>query len=381
MSDASNFDVSATATSPEEPVSSLTAPTVLAAALRTTHPELPVTTCCGTETISRFSSTSDEVRALLQTAGVFDLGWRTRIQVTGEDQLRWLSGMVTNAVQQLPENAGNYSFFLNAQGRIQGDAYVYREQNRLLIDTSVDQAGAILAHLDRFIIMDDVALEDLHPTSTSIGLAGPEAAQILTKAGIAIPETTVESPIHFSEASCDGTALTIVALHGFVTPHFEIFCTPAGAAAIWKQLIQNGATPCGLEAVEALRVIEGLPRYGVDLTDRDLPQETSQTRALNFNKGCYLGQEIVERIRSRGAVHKGLRQFSLEGELPTLPTDLLADGVAIGRLTSAASIETSSGPFRCAIGIVRSDNVSKAASLTYNGGVAVALDRPPTFPI
>ncbi len=380
MSDASNFDVSTAATSPEEPVSSLIAPTVLTAALHTTHLDLPLTTFCGIETIARFSSTSDEVRALLHTAGVFDLGWRTRIQVTGEDQLRWLSGMVTNAVPQLPVHAGNYSFFLNAQGRIQGDAYVYREHGRLLLDTSVDQATAILTHLDRFIIMDDVVLENLHETSTSIGLAGPDAAQILGKAGVAIPATTAENPIHFSAATFDGIAITIVAMQGVVTPHFEIFCSPADAAAIWKQLVQNGATPCGVEAVEALRVIEGLPRYGVDLTDRDLPQETSQKRALNFNKGCYLGQEIVERIRSRGAVHKSLRQFSLEGALHSLPTDLLADGMSIGRLTSAVSIETPSGPFRYAMGIVRSDNLSKAAALTYNGGVAVALDRPPTIP-
>ncbi len=379
MSDASNFDVSATATSPEEPASHLIAPTVLTAALRPAHSDLPVTTFCGTETIFRFSSTSEEVRALVHTAGIFDLGWRTRIQVTGEDRLRWLSGMVTNAVQQLPERTGNYSFFLNAQGRIQGDAYVYREQDRLLLDTSGDQSAAILAHLDRFIIMDDVVLEDLRERSTSIGLAGPQAAQILIKAGVAIPTTTAESTIHFGEASFNGVAVTIVSMQGVVTPRYEIFCSPADAAAIWKQLAQNGATPCGIEAVEALRVIEGLPLYGLDLNDRDLPQETSQTRALNFNKGCYLGQEIVERIRSRGAVHKGLRQFSLEGEMPALPADLLADGVSIGRLTSAVSIDSPSGMRRYAIGIVRSDSMSKAAALTYNGGGATPLDRPPAI--
>lgn len=382
MSDASNFDVSTTATSPEETVSPLIAPTVLASSLRTADPELPLTKSCGAEMVARFASTIGELGALLQAAGVFDLGCRTRIQVTGEDRLRWLSGMVTNAVQQLPEYAGNYSFFLNAQGRIQGDAYVYREKDRLLLDTSLDQAEAIIAHLDRFIIMDDVTLENLHESAYSIGLAGPQAAQILADSGVGVPPTTPESPIQFSAANFDGLNITIVAMPGELTPHYEIFCNPGDAAAIWKELVQRGAVPCGIEAVEALRVIEGLPRYGVDLNDRDLPQETSQARALNFNKGCYLGQEIVERIRSRGAVHKGLRQFSLEGTPPALPTELLADGTVIGRLTSAVSIDTAAGPIQRAIGIVRVDAMSAAAAaLTYNGGVALPLDRPQAIPL
>ena len=380
MSDALNFDVSAIATSPDEPVPSLILPTALAAALLLESPHLLLTTFCGTETVARFFSAGDELRALVKATGIFDLGWRTRIQVTGEDQSRWLSGMVTNAVQQLPLQAGNYNFLLNAQGRIQGDAYIYREPDRLLLDTTVDQADAILAHLDRFIIMDDVTLEDLQTSSYSIGLAGAQAEHLLASIGIAAPATTAESPIRFSKADFNGRPITIVAKQGVLTPRFEIFCALADAAIIWDFLVQSGGTPCGIEAVEALRVIEGQPRYGIDLSDRDLPQETSQTRALNFNKGCYLGQEIVERIRSRGAVHKALRQFSLEGELPIQPADLLADGTSIGRLTSATSIATPSGLLHYAMGIVRNDAATKASALTYNGGIAVALDRPPVLP-
>jgi folate-binding protein YgfZ len=381
MSDASNFDVSATITSPEEPAQPLIESTVLADALRAGRSDLPMATFCGTETVARLSSTDDEISALLGAAGVFDLGWRTRIQVTGEDQLRWLSGMVTNAVQQLPVYSGNYSFFLNAQGRIQGDAFVYRAPDRLLLDTAVDQAETILAHLDRFIIMDDVVLENLHASSYSIGLAGPGVAQLLGSAGVAIPAASADSPILFNEASFAGIPITIVAMHSALTPRYELFCAPADAEAIWHHVVQAGAVPCGVNAVEALRVIEGLPRYGADLNERDLPQETSQTRALNFNKGCYLGQEIVERIRSRGAVHKALRQFSLAGQPPLLPADLLADGTSIGRLTSAISIDTPSGPLCYALGIVRNDAATRASALTYNGGVAVALDRPPALPL
>lgn len=379
MSDASNFDVAAGVMSLEEPTSPLIRPTVLAASMQTSDAQLPLTSFCGVQTVSRFTSLSVELKALLRTAGMFDLGWRTCIQVTGEDRLRWMSGMVTNAVQLLPEYEGNYSFFLNAQGRIQGDAFVYREPDRLVLETSHDQTETIIAHLDRFIIMDDVALENLQASTYSVGLAGPHAEQILAAVGVSAPVPTSGSSERFNKASMDGFAITIVAMQGIMTPRYVIRCAPADASSIWETLLRKGVEPCGIEALEALRIVEGLPLYGVDINDRDLPQETSQVRALNFNKGCYLGQEIVERIRSRGAVHKGLRQFSLQGEIPTLPADLLADGVSIGRLASAVSIETPAGTLQYAIGIVRTDAMTRAAALTYNGGTAVALEQPPVI--
>ena len=96
-------------------------------------------------------------------------------------------------------------------------------------------------------------------------------------------------------------------------PRFELWFAPEACCHIWKALTMPGAMPIGIDAVEALRVLEGTPRFGVDITDRHLPQETAQTRALNFTKGCYLGQEIVERIRSRATVHRTLRHFRVHG--------------------------------------------------------------------
>ena len=85
---------------------------------------------------------------------------------------------------------------------------------------------------------------------------------------------------------------------------------------LWRTLSTAGATPVGARCLDAFRIAEGIPAYGIDMVERDLPQETSQMRALHFNKGCYLGQEIVERIRSRGNVHRHLRCIGAEGPLP-----------------------------------------------------------------
>ena len=141
---------------------------------------------------------------------------------------------------------------------------------------------------------------------------------------------------------------------------------------LWDVLLAAGAVPCGLHATEALRVLEGLPRYGVDVLDRDLPQETSQTRALHFAKGCYLGQEIVERIRSRGSVHRRLMQFTLSAKPGTLPAELTTEGAAAGRITSIATYQgTTYG-----LGIVRGDAVERRSSLAFDGGTATPLRRP-----
>jgi folate-binding protein YgfZ len=144
---------------------------------------------------------------------------------------------------------------------------------------------------------------------------------------------------------------------------------------LWDVLLAAGAIPCGIRAAEALRVLEGTPRYDVDLTERDLPQETSQTRALHFAKGCYLGQEIVERIRSRGAVHRRLAQFTLSTGPAASPLELTAPGDtrAAGRITSTSVYNGT----RYGLGIVRTEAVERRPALEYPGGTATLVTHPP----
>src|SRR6202011_756955 len=101
-----------------------------------------------------------------------------------------------------------------------------------------------------------------------------------------------------------------------VISHYVLWTETGHIPALWQALAAAGAKPAGAAALETLRIVEGIPAYEVDIQSRDLAQETAQTRALNFTKGCYLGQEIVERIRSRGAVHRQFSAFLVEGTLP-----------------------------------------------------------------
>lgn len=338
--------------------------------------EQPGVVYCGARTPALFDGPSDEIDALLHSAGVGDLGWRAKIKVTGGDRLRWLNGMVSNTVQSLPEGQGNYSFLLSVQGRIQGDCNVYRRADDLLLDTGRDQVPALMGHLDHFIIMDDVELADVSQQWTALSLAGPASPRILSALGFtaASPNGTNArmQSVQIGEVPC-----TLIEASLGVVPHFELWFAPEHVMAVWETLQAAGATPCGLEALEALRVFEAIPLYGVDLNDRDLPQETAQSRALNFSKGCYLGQEIVERIRSRGKVNRQFRQFSLQGNAPALlPADMQSGGQSLGRITSIASLP---GDGLLGLGFVRVEAVERNAELAYDGGVATPLTAPPTI--
>jgi folate-binding protein YgfZ len=339
--------------------------------------------------MSEAATLTTEIAALPIQLGValdggasFDLGGRTRIRVTGPDRLRWLNGMVSNAVLTLAEGHGNYNFILNAQGKIQGDAYIYRAAEELLIDTDRSQAARLLAHLDHFIIMDDVELHSLDETTTGIGLIGPGSAVILD--GLGLKASALE-PLQFAEASLHGSSVTLVHAYSVLLPRYELWFHPDETAAVQQALIKAGAEWIDLATVEAIRILEGTPRYGIDITDRHLAQETSQTRALNFTKGCYLGQEIVERIRSRATVHRYLRQFALDGAIPALPADLRvagepANSSSIGQLTSVAAIQLPHFTQTVAIGYIRAEVLERKAHVEYDGGAATVLDHPPSLP-
>src|SRR3954469_10214932 len=135
-------------------------------------------------TASHFGDANAEFATITGSCGIYDLGWRGKIAVTGDDRSRWLNGMVTNNIKDLPSNHGNYNFLLNAQGRVQGDMYAYNRGDRILLDTERSQVEHLMKTLEHFIIMDDVELADVSEQITSIGVQGPKAKDILKSCGI-----------------------------------------------------------------------------------------------------------------------------------------------------------------------------------------------------
>jgi folate-binding protein YgfZ len=323
-------------------------------------------------------TTQTQLAALSGHAGVYALSGTGWLRVTGGDRLRWLAGMLTNGIQQQEPGAGSYNFILSAQGRIQGDCYAFIREDDVLLQTSSEQLQPLMTLLDRFIIMDDVELTDITAAWYGVGIAGPTAAAILAAA---LPAAAVGvdgmQPLHLR---LHGSKQMVIAAYSPVVPRFEVWCDSAAeASAVHSLLIAAGAADCDPEAVEDLRILSGIPRYGTDIRDKDLPQETAQTRALSFSKGCYIGQEIVERIRSRGAVHRTFTGFLIDGDLPAAGTAMELDGKAVGEITSAATILFRGSEKKLALGYIRREALMQKKPLNYAGGSAEPLELPFVF--
>ena len=316
----------------------------------------------GAETAASFGDPPSEFRALLSAAAIFDMSWQAKLVISGKDRTRWANGMVTNNIRDLAPGCGVYSFILTPQGRNQGDLVVYNRGDYLLAATDREQADAITTLLRRYIIMDKVEIEDISDKLASVGVGGPQTLAILSSIGISVDISALE------RGQVVDTVWRDIGISVLRNPHrqsnaYEIWLAPENVEKLWDALTNAGAQPAGSDALEMYRIARGIPRYGVDLRERDLPQETGQEHALNFTKGCYIGQEIVERIRSRGNVHRTLIGLEVQGEPPQAGTKVLADGKEVGEITSAARVPIADGERTLALGYLRREAANPGATV------------------
>jgi len=328
----------------------------------------------GVETALSFGSTAEELAALRSGCGVFSLGWRARINVTGKDRVRWLHNMVTNNVRDLPPNRGNYNFVLNAQGRILGDMYIYNRGESLLLETDAGQAEALVNAMKRFIIMDKVEMAREDEGVVALGVCGPKAESVLAGAGM---DVSGMQPLEVRDLSIEGVQATLARGPEQRPGWFEIWLPMEAAPRLWAGLGRAGATRVGAEALEVWRVLRGIPNYGQDIRDRDLPQETEQMQALNFTKGCYIGQEIVERIRSRGQVHRKFVGF-IFGETIPATGKYEPEGRLIAEITSIARVPVSGGEkgINLGLGYVRHEALAAGPTIDLKGIAATVTGLP-----
>ncbi|HWP85747.1 MAG TPA: aminomethyltransferase family protein [Terriglobia bacterium] len=292
----------------------------------------------GARVPARFHSVEEEYWALKEAAGLIDLSHRGKLLVRGPDAPRFLHGMVSNEIKGLPPGRGNYAFFLNVHGHIQADARILRlDDNSFLIDCDRARLDTVRQILDRHIIADDVEIVDQTASLACLAVEGPCALEVLRGAiGFDPPHML---PLEHLEVPDLGLRMARASISGEFG--YWLWGEPQPLAALWKKSATEGAPigvrPVGLLASEICRIEAGIPRCDAEITDKTLPQETGQLHAISFHKGCYLGQEIVERIRARGHVNRKLVGLLFNGPQPVEPgAELLADGQPVGRVTSAA---------------------------------------------
>ncbi len=285
---------------------------------------------------------------------LFELEGRGRIRATGEDRKRLLHAMTTNHVEQLEPGQGCYAFFLNANGRILADVQVLAAEDSLLLDVEPASREFVLGHLDKYIIADDVTITDETADWTTLAVEGPDAAALLEAAGVPVPEADL--------ASLPWAGRLVVKTSFTGQPGYWILVSPLDAPIVQEAILAAGAAELTFGQADALRIVHGKPRYGVDFSDAHLVQETQLMHAVHFQKGCYLGQEIVERVRSRGQVHRRLMALRVAGDAPIAPhTKVMAGEKEAGEISSATPL----GEETAAIGILRAELLS--SPLTVDG--------------
>jgi folate-binding protein YgfZ len=326
-----------------------------------TDPEEPLQN----QTESPLSDVKAGFETLRTRCALYDLDSRAKVALTGRDRVRWLNGMITNKIRDLEPGSGVYGFLLNPQGRILGDLYAYNRGEAFLIDTDQAQLQNILTIFNRYIIMDDVEVANLAQELTAVGIAGPKTLEVLRTAEIHLPDL---APLRWANVAWRGITVTGV--------RNEFWLPPENAVSFQAALENAGATRVGPAAVELVRIASGIPRYGQDIRERDLPQETEQSRALHFSKGCYVGQEIVERIRSRGSVHRKFTGFKVQGPLPQPGAKIVVEGKEVGEITSSAILPVAGGECLVALGYIRREVEKPGKELKVGEATLTIADLP-----
>jgi len=296
--------------------------------------------------------------SLRSSAAWLDLSERGKIRMTGEDRVRLLHAMSTNDIQALKSGQGCYAFFLNAQGRILADAHVYHLGDALLLDTEPETTQKLMEHLDKYIIADDVTLTDVTTQLAAIGIEGPESEAVMSTLGAPLPgePESITSWQHGFVAAVSATGAL----------GFRLFVPAEQQPDLVARLLAAAVVQADSEALNTVRLEHGKPRYGDDITERYLVQETNQMQAVSFTKGCYLGQEIVERVRSRAQIHRVLTPLRIHSQSPpSSRTKLSIGGKDMAEITSAV-FSPALGEV-AALGYVRVEEVQSKAEMLVAG--------------
>jgi len=287
-----------------------------------------------------FAAEEDEYRTLCTDAGVLLRSYRSILEIMGKDRANWLHNLTTNQVKTLSVGQGNHAFALNVQGRILFEMGIFVRENSIWIDLDNRFVEKARKHFAKYTIVEDVKVVDRSEEFLRLAIAGPRMAKALNEMGV--PNAEIVPDLGIIRARIGALELEAIRNDFCGVPSFDLLVPAGQVVAAWKALIEpDGAhrlSPVGEAAVQTRRIESAIPWPGREITEDVLPAETGQlSRYVNFNKGCYLGQEVVERMRSRDVVARRLVGLRLEGQLvPPIGTNILDDqGRPAGKITSS----------------------------------------------
>ncbi len=272
-------------------------------------------------------------------AGIIDLSSRGRVRVSGTEAVQFLNGLVTNDVKTLQPNTWMTAAFPNAQGRLVAPARILRIEDSFLIDTDPATSERVRKTLERFTLAGDFRVADTANETVLLSLQGERATETITK----LFDEVAANILHGHVAQIIWREHKIIIMRATHTSEdgFDLFAPTETAQALWSAFTsEGGALPVGGDAFETLRIEAGIPRYGIDMDETNVVTESlAEDEAVSYQKGCYIGQEIIARIHWRGHVAKKLTGLIFDDKAQDISTASAAkirstDGKEIGRITS-----------------------------------------------
>jgi len=310
----------------------------------------------GSEAVAHYGNLVDEYTAVSEGVGIFDLSFRGRLCVLGADRIRFLHGQVTNDIKSLPVFGGCYSALTNAKGKLEGDLNIWRLEDELLIDFEPGLQETITARLEKYIVADDVQLAEVASLYGLISVQGPLSAALLKALGRfdSLPQKDFQVI-----KKTFSTGEVYIMNHGRTgASGFDLFIPAVALEDFVRELLNtkfSGMRLCGWQAFETARVEAGIPRFGADMDATNFPQECGiEARAVSYSKGCYIGQETLNRIHTMGHVNRELTGLLLENNslpLPAKGEKLFDNGKDVGNITTA--IQSFACKQKIALGYVR----------------------------
>ena len=319
-----------------------------------------------------FSDFDQEYRAAKESVAIFDTNWLAILSLSGRDRVKYLHAITSNDIKGLGEGYGRLALLLNPQGRIQAELEIYALAESLLVLTHAAFRERTVATLKKFVIGSQVVVEDQTEKMGSLAIEGPRAAAVFSqKTGLALSGF---SEFAIAQHEIDGVPCFLVRRSHFGGEGVQIVAPREPLKVLWKDLERSvhalGGRPIGMKALNALRLEANVPRFPSDFNDGMIPHEAVlENTHISFTKGCYTGQEIVERVRSRGHVNR--KRVSLQfssAEPPASGTKLKAGDAEVGFVTSAAySPQLGSA---IGIGYLRREHTEPGSTVHLDGGTA-----------
>ena len=313
-----------------------------------------------------------------KSVALIDKNYRAYLSFTGPDRVRYLNAILTNNVKDLPAGRGTVSLLLNPQGHILAEIETYAQLDSLFCVSYAMIREKLIEWLDKYIIMDDVTLTDESPRFGTLAIEGPGAAAVvheLTTIDLSALDDLARIETKAASVPCWITKRSLGGVAGC-----EFLAERKVLANLWQILSEvvkrNGGGPMGYAALSAQRLAQGVPWFGYDFGEKQIPHEAGlEGSHISYTKGCYTGQEIVERVRSRGQVNRRRVDLTFDGATAPLAGEILTvDGKEAGFVTRAAV--PSFLPYAIGMGYVRKDHNAPGSRLSWSGGTAVASKFP-----